>query len=91
MYPLFPIVSLVPHSTRPAVNAWEVVVAQGNESLDQRDRDRERERERTQRDTHTQNSKKACVVGVGTAGRGRGLQWGPDALGLQTTWPCSLD
>ena len=40
---------------------------------------------------HTQNSKKACVVGVGTAGRGRGLQWGPDALGLQTTWPCSLD
>lgn len=50
VYPLFLIVSLVPHSTRPAVNAWEVVVAQGNESLDQRDRDRERERTGRDRD-----------------------------------------
>ena len=53
---LLPIVSLVPHSTQPAVSAWEVVVAQGNESLDQRDRDRERQRRHTEtrRDTHTQ-------------------------------------
>lgn len=87
--------SLVLHSMQPAMKAWDAVVAQRKECLDQRDRDRERQREDAQRHgetcTHTENSKKACVVGVGTAGRGIGL-----AVGSRCPWaadhlPCSLD
>ena len=88
VYPLFLIVSLVPHSTRPAVNAWEVVVAQGNESLDQRDRDRERER--TRRDTHTQRELQEGLRGWGGDSRegqgaavGSRCPWAADYLALQ--------
>lgn len=65
--PLLPTVSLVPHSTQPAVIAWEVVVAQGNESPDQRDRDRERQRRHTEtrRDTHTQRELQEGLRGWG--------------------------